>query len=80
MNDVARLERLRLARDASLAATAEAQEAVRADAIGAETSLSGVNLDEEAARLMQYQQAYQAAAKVIASAQTIFDTLLDLGR
>ncbi|MBK8323317.1 MAG: flagellar hook-associated protein FlgK [Betaproteobacteria bacterium] len=64
----------------SLAATAEAQEAVRADAIGAETSLSGVNLDEEAARLMQYQQAYQAAAKVIASAQTIFDTLLDLGR
>jgi len=64
----------------SVAATAEAQEAVRADALGAETSLAGVNLDEEAARLMQYQQAYQAAAKVIATAQTIFDTLLDLGR
>ncbi len=64
----------------SLAATADAQEAVRVDAVGAEASLAGVNLDEEAARLMQYQQAYQAAAKVIAAAQTVFDTLLDLGR
>lgn len=40
------------------------------------TSKVGVNLDEEAARLIQYQQGYQAAAKVLQVAQTIFDTLL----
>lgn len=40
------------------------------------TSVSGVNLDEEAAKLIQYQQAYQASAKVIQIAQGIFDTLI----
>lgn len=39
-------------------------------------SVSGVNLDEEAASLLQYQQAYQASAKMIQIAQSIFDTLL----
>jgi flagellar hook-associated protein 1 FlgK len=37
---------------------------------------AGVNLDEEAARLIQYQQSYQAAAKVLQVAQAVFDTLL----
>lgn len=37
---------------------------------------SGVNLDEEAARLMQFQQSYQAAAKILQVAQSVFDTLL----
>jgi flagellar hook-associated protein 1 FlgK len=45
-----------------------------------QSSVSGVNLDEEAANLIRYQQAYQASAKVIAAAQTIFQSLLDLGR
>jgi flagellar hook-associated protein 1 FlgK len=35
-----------------------------------------VNLDEEAARLIQFQQGYQAAAKVLQVAQSIFDTML----
>ena len=39
---------------------------------------TGVNLDEEAARLIQFQQSYQAAAKVLQVAQTVFDTLLQL--
>jgi flagellar hook-associated protein 1 len=39
-------------------------------------SISGVNLDEEAANLLRYQQAYQAAAQVIAVSSTLFDTLL----
>ncbi len=39
-------------------------------------AVSGVNLDEEAARLLQFQQAYQASAKVIQVAQGIFDTLI----
>ena len=37
---------------------------------------SGVNLDEEAAKLLQFQQAYQASAKMIQIAQSIFDTLI----
>lgn len=40
------------------------------------TAVSGVNLDEEAAKLIQFQQAYQASAKVIQIAQNIFDTLI----
>lgn len=40
------------------------------------TAVSGVNLDEEAARLIQYQQAYQASAKMIQIAQNIFDNLI----
>ena len=45
------------------------------------TAVSGVNRDEEAARLIQYQQAYQASAKMIQIAQNIFDTLIQgLGR
>jgi flagellar hook-associated protein 1 FlgK len=40
------------------------------------TGVAGVNLDEEAAKLLQYQQAYQASAKVIQIAQGIFDTLI----
>ncbi len=43
-------------------------------------SVSGVNLDEEAARLLQYQQAYQAAAKLISTAQNMFDSLISIGR
>jgi flagellar hook-associated protein 1 FlgK len=39
-------------------------------------TVSGVNLDEEAANLIRYQQAYQAAAQVISTAKTVFDTLI----
>lgn len=51
---------------AKVAATAEQERSGKA----------GVNLDEEAARLLQFQQSYQAAAKVLQVAQQIFDTLL----
>lgn len=40
------------------------------------TGISGVNLDEEASKLLQYQQAYQASAKMIQVANNIFDTLM----
>lgn len=40
----------------------------------------GVNLDEEAARLIQFQQSYQAAAKVLQVAQKVFDTLLNVAQ
>jgi flagellar hook-associated protein 1 len=41
---------------------------------------AGVNLDEEAARLLAFQQSYQAAAKVLQVAQSVFDTLLETAR
>ena len=43
-------------------------------------AVSGVNLDEEAANLVQFQQAYQASAQVIAAANTLIDTLLGIVR
>lgn len=51
---------------------------VAANASEALSSKTGVNLDEEAARLIQYQQAYQAAAKVLQIAQSVFDTVLQM--
>lgn len=42
-------------------------------------SLSGVNLDEEAANLIRYQQAFQASGKIIQISSTLFDTLLNIG-
>lgn len=43
----------------------------------AREAVSGVNLDEEAARLLQFQQSYQAAAKVIQTVQAMFQSLLE---
>lgn len=45
-------------------------------AVGAQQSAAGVNLDEEAANLVKYQQSYQASAQVIATAQTLFTSLI----
>ena len=59
---------------------ATAQKTVLANADAAQQAVSGVNLDEEAANLLKYQQAYQAAGKVIATASTLFDTILGLMR
>ena len=57
-----------------------AGEALLAQAREAQQDVSGVNLDEEATNLLKYQQAYQAAGKVMQIASTLFDTLLSLGR
>ncbi|NPA72156.1 MAG: flagellar hook-associated protein FlgK [Gammaproteobacteria bacterium] len=44
------------------------------------SSYSGVSLDEEAANLVKYQQAYQASAQIISTVQELFRTLLDISR
>ena len=44
----------------------------------AQQSVSGVNINEEAANLLQYQQLYQANSKVIQTAQTLFQTILGI--
>ena len=53
-----------------------AQTVILNQSIEARESISGVNLDEEAANLMKFQQMYQAAAQVITVADTIFQTLI----
>ncbi|MBR2573989.1 MAG: flagellar hook-associated protein FlgK [Loktanella sp.] len=56
--------------------TRASNEAVRDAAVASENALSGVNLDEEAAKLMAQQQAYQAAARILQTAREMFDTLI----
>lgn len=58
----------------------EAAAAVMTQTLAEESSVSGVNLDEEAADLLRYQQAYQASAQVIATANTVFEALLSAAR
>jgi flagellar hook-associated protein 1 len=54
----------------------ETQTSLHEYAMNNQQSNAGVNLDEEAAKLLQYQQAYQAAARVIAASDEMFQTLL----
>jgi flagellar hook-associated protein 1 FlgK len=58
----------------------DAEAAVNADDLDARDSVSGVNLDEEAAAMLRYQQAYQASAQIIAMAGTLFDSLISAVR
>jgi len=62
------------AREAQLGSAS--QQALLSQAKNQRESLSGVNLDEEAANLVRYQQAYQAAAQVITVSNTMFDSLI----
>jgi flagellar hook-associated protein 1 FlgK len=57
-------------------ANAAAQQSVNDAATDARSNLTGVNLDEEAAKMVQFQQAYQACAQMIQTAGTIFNTLI----
>lgn len=57
-------------------ARASAAQSLAEQARTARDAVSGVNLDEEAANLLRYQQSYQAAAQMIATADTVFQTLL----
>jgi flagellar hook-associated protein 1 FlgK len=45
---------------------------------GSESEFAGVNLDEEAANLIQYQQAYQASARILQAAKELFQTLIEV--
>lgn len=64
-------------REVNVTQFAEAQ--LLSSAVARQQSESGVNLDEEAANLLRYQQAYQAAGKVMQTASRLFDVLLSLG-
>lgn len=57
----------------------EAQQTVLQQAQASREALSGVNLDEEAANILRYQQAYQASSKILEVGSKLFDTILSLG-
>ena len=48
--------------------------------IATRDAMSGVNLDEEAANMLRYQQAYAASAQIISVANSLFDTLINAVR
>lgn len=54
----------------------EAQETLHTQLLVAKDSISGVNLDEEAANLLKFQQAYQASAKALQIGVSLFEQLL----
>ena len=56
--------------------TLQAQTSVYEQIVNRKESYSGVSLDEEAANLIKFQQAYEAAAQVISTSRLMFDTLL----
>ncbi|MCP5161708.1 MAG: flagellar hook-associated protein FlgK [Hahellaceae bacterium] len=58
----------------------ESSQALLQQSQGAWDEISGVNLDEEAGRLIQYQAAYNASAQVVSIARELFDTLLSTFR
>jgi flagellar hook-associated protein 1 len=58
----------------------DAEAVVNADNLAARDAVSGVNLDEEAANMLRYQQAYQAAAQIISIANDLFNSLISAVR
>ena len=63
----------------SILINGQSQDTVLQQAIEARSAVAGVNLDEEAVNLIKYQYAYQAAARVMNTVSTLFDTLLSIG-
>ncbi|MEM1261518.1 MAG: flagellar hook-associated protein FlgK [Pseudomonadota bacterium] len=63
-------------RTRNLQASVEAQDALRSAAVRQQQEVSGVDLDEEAANLVRFQQAYQAATQLIAISDSLFDSLI----
>jgi flagellar hook-associated protein FlgK len=57
--------------------TRDALQVVYDQAVDTKDEISGVNLDQEAADLIRFQQAYQASAQVIQTANRIFDSILN---
>jgi flagellar hook-associated protein 1 FlgK len=57
---------------------ANAQSTIRDNAVAAQQSASGVDLDTEAVELLRFQQAYQASSRVIQTARDILQTILEI--
>lgn len=58
--------------------TQQSDEALQKSLSDQKASITGVNLDEEAANLVKYQQLYNASSKLIQTGKQMFDTLLGM--
>lgn len=71
----------RIGEDAAMAnVSLQSAEAMKVQSENWFESVSGVSLDEEAANLIKYQQSYAAAARILSTAQELFDTILQSAR
>ena len=71
----------RIGEDAAMAnVSLESAEAMKVQSENWFESVSGVSLDEEAANLIKYQQSYAAAARILSTAQELFNTILQSAR
>ncbi|TFZ08382.1 flagellar hook-associated protein FlgK [Ramlibacter humi] len=61
-------------------AAADVSAQLASDAAARQQAVSGVNLDEEAANLLRFQQAYQASARILQASQSLFESLLNATR
>lgn len=64
----------------SAESTKDAQGSLLGQISDRKAQISGVNLDEEAADLVKFQQAYEATARIISTSQTLFETLISVTR
>lgn len=64
----------------SAALVADTAQSMYTQSYNRNQGISGVNLDEEAANMLKFQQAYQASSKIISVANTLFDTILSAVR
>jgi flagellar hook-associated protein 1 FlgK len=58
--------------------TQQALTVVKDQAVQSRDKISGVNLDDEAAELIRFQQAYQASAKALQVSSQLFDSILQV--
>ena len=58
--------------------SAESADARQQAAMAAEVGFSGVNLDNEASALIEFQQAYQASARILSTARELFQSLMEV--
>ncbi|CAG9184908.1 flagellar hook-associated protein FlgK [Cupriavidus pinatubonensis] len=64
----------------SMQIASTSQDSITAQITAAQQSVSGVNMDEETVSMLRFQQMYQANARVIQAASTLFDTIIGIGR
>ncbi len=64
----------------SLKIASSSQDSITTQIKTAQQSVSGVNMDEETVSMLKFQQLYQANARVIQTASTLFDTIIGIGR
>lgn len=64
----------------SLKIASSSQDSITTQIKTAQQSVSGVNMDEETVSMLKFQQLYQANARVIQTATTLFDTIIGIGR